>query len=45
VILLTATLGTLFGVTALFLSTKEKFFAALLLLVLIVALRLYARHL
>ncbi|PIR48787.1 hypothetical protein COU80_03795 [Candidatus Peregrinibacteria bacterium CG10_big_fil_rev_8_21_14_0_10_55_24] len=44
VILLTATLGTFFGVTALFLSTKEKFFAALLLLILIVALRLYARR-
>jgi len=43
VIFLTAGLGTLFGITALFLSTREKFIAALLLLSIMVAMRGYSR--
>jgi len=43
VILLTAALGSLFGITALFLSTREKFFAALVLFIIILGLRRYAK--
>lgn len=42
VVLLTALLGTAFGITALFLSTREKFFAAIILLAIMIALHLYA---
>ena len=42
VIMLTAGLGSLFGISALFLSTREKFIAALLLLVIMIGLSLYS---
>lgn len=42
IIALTALLGSSFGVTALFLSTREKFFAALVLLAIMIKLRAYA---
>lgn len=42
VILLTAGLGTAFGITALFLSTLEKFIAGLILLIIMILLSLYA---
>ncbi|MBU0458816.1 undecaprenyl/decaprenyl-phosphate alpha-N-acetylglucosaminyl 1-phosphate transferase [Patescibacteria group bacterium] len=43
VIFMTVILGSLFGVTALFLSTKEKFVAAVVLLLIMISLRLYSR--
>jgi len=43
IILLTASLGTAFGMTALFLSTFEKFLAALLLLLIMLWLAWYTR--
>ncbi len=42
VILLTAVLGTSFGITALFLSTREKFAAAIILFVIMMGLSLYS---
>ncbi|MCF7844423.1 MAG: undecaprenyl/decaprenyl-phosphate alpha-N-acetylglucosaminyl 1-phosphate transferase [Kiritimatiellales bacterium] len=42
IILLTAVLGSLFGITALFLSTQEKFVAAVVLLAIMIGLRTYA---
>ncbi len=43
VILLTAALGALFGVTALFLGTLQKFIAAIVLLLIMFGLSLYSR--
>ncbi|MFH1670550.1 MAG: MraY family glycosyltransferase [Patescibacteria group bacterium] len=43
IILLTAVLGSFFGITALFLSTFEKFIAAVVLLLIMIGLRLYSR--
>lgn len=43
VIALTATLGTLFGITALFLSTREKFIAGLILLLIMGLLFIYSK--
>ena len=43
IILLTASLGILFGITALFLSTREKFLSALILLIVILLLHRYSR--
>jgi UDP-GlcNAc:undecaprenyl-phosphate/decaprenyl-phosphate GlcNAc-1-phosphate transferase len=43
IILLTVTLGSAFGVIALFLSTMEKFIAALILFILMGLLHLYTR--
>ncbi|MBU2213932.1 undecaprenyl/decaprenyl-phosphate alpha-N-acetylglucosaminyl 1-phosphate transferase [Patescibacteria group bacterium] len=43
IILLTAVLGSLFGITALFLSTLEKLLAAVVLLLIMIGLRLYSR--
>ena len=43
IILFTAVLGSLFGITALFLSTFEKFIAAVVLLLIMIGLRLYSR--
>jgi UDP-GlcNAc:undecaprenyl-phosphate/decaprenyl-phosphate GlcNAc-1-phosphate transferase len=42
IITLTATIGTAFGITALFLDTKEKMIAGLVLLLVMLALSLYA---
>ncbi|MBU0766207.1 undecaprenyl/decaprenyl-phosphate alpha-N-acetylglucosaminyl 1-phosphate transferase [Patescibacteria group bacterium] len=44
IILLTAVLGSLFGITALFLSTQEKFIAAVVLLLIMVGLRVYSQN-
>lgn len=43
VILLTAALGSLFGITALFLDTLQKFIAAIVLLLIMFVLSLYSR--
>ncbi len=43
IISLTAGIGTVFGITALFLNTSQKFLAALLLFVLMLALSIYSR--
>ena len=43
IILLTALLGLLFGITALFLSTSQKFIAALILFLVMVGLFFYSR--
>jgi len=43
IILLTAILGGLFGITALFLSTKGKFLAAIILLIIMIGIRRYSR--
>ncbi len=44
VIALTVILGSSFGITALFLSTRGKFFAALILLVIMISLSLYTER-
>ena len=43
IILLTAVLGGLFGITALFLSTREKFISAVILLMIMIGIRYYSR--
>ncbi|PIR53775.1 hypothetical protein COU75_04320 [Candidatus Peregrinibacteria bacterium CG10_big_fil_rev_8_21_14_0_10_42_8] len=43
IILLTATLGTLFGITALFLTTNEKIYAAVALFIVMLGLSRYSR--
>lgn len=43
IILLTAGLGTLFGITALFLSTSEKIISACILLMLMISLGMYSK--
>ncbi len=43
IILLTVILGCLFGITALFLSTREKFVAAVILLIIMISIRYYSR--
>ena len=43
IILLTAVLGSFFGITALFLSTRDKFIAAVILLMIMIGIRFYSR--